>query len=88
MAKHFPKFESQALFCHLMRLPDSDCPKAEPRIKGKNKKITRCFADSTSQQSRGKYLSLFPAPVQGKVFNYEISGEEFWGLEAKNQRKI
>ena len=32
-------------------------------------------------------MSLFPAPVQGKVFDFEIFGEEFWGLEARKRRK-
>ena len=35
---------------------------------------------------RGKYLSLFPAPVQGKVFNFEIFVEEFWGFEARKRK--
>ena len=30
--------------------------------------------------SRDKYLSLFPAPVQGKVLNFDVFGEEFLGL--------
>ena len=37
--------------------------------------------------ARGKYLSLFPAPVQGKVFNCEIFGEEFWGSKPEKERK-
>ena len=37
---------------------------------------------------RGKYLSLFPAPVQGKVFNFEEFGEEFGGSEQEKGRKF
>ena len=36
---------------------------------------------------RGKYLSLFPAPVQGKVFNFKVFREEFWGWKLDNGKK-
>ena len=37
---------------------------------------------------RGKYLSLFPAPVQEKVFNLEVFGEKFWEVKARKRKKI
>ena len=37
---------------------------------------------------RGKYLPLFPEPVQGKVFNFEAFGEEFWGLIEETKKNF
>ena len=37
---------------------------------------------------RGKYLSLFPVLVQGKVLNFELFGEEFWGLKAIKRKNL
>ena len=49
------------------------------RLADEKEKKWRFLINYVASVFRGKYLSLFPAPVQGKVFNFEIFWEEFWG---------
>ena len=37
---------------------------------------------------RDKYLSLFPALAQGKIFNLKLFREEFWVWKLENWKKI
>ena len=46
------------------------------------------FLTVTGLNDRGKYFSLFPALVQGKVFNFEELREEFGGSEPEKGRKF